>query len=800
MKKNISINISGIIFHIEEDGYEVLKKYLDSINKYFSSFEDSSEILSDIESRIAEIFLSKLNEGKQVITFEDVNSLVTTMGSVSDFKAAEEQEFAQTENASQQADQKTASNNYQKEKSEYAKAASKNLHRDQRRKILGGVCAGLGHYFNVDPVWVRLFFALLTFAWGFGLLVYVIMWIALPGSLTLEDETVNRKLFRDKERKVIGGVSGGLAAYFGIDVVVIRVLFVVLAIFGGFGLIAYIVLWIATPEAVTITDKMEMQGEPVTLSNIESNLKKNFNLKEDEENIFVKILLFPFRLIGMILTGLGKLIVPLIEVLRVAFGVCITFIGLSLVLSVIITVGILIGIFSGASVPIHLGVPFNEAALPIDALHRAIPTTTIIAAFVGSILPGILITLLGISMIAKRIVFSAMVGWSMFVMFLVSLLVLSFTIPKIVYSFKEEGELKTENVYALPATNKRIVLRVNEVGLDDYIRPRVDIRGYDGTEIKLVQRIESQGTTRQLAMENAKMVDYNVTVQDSIYTFDSNVQFKKDGVFRAQHVVITLYVPFDYPFHVEEDFRLGHIGWYNNNEFQENTWVISKETKDFKCISCPVVELTEEEEQEERIGSMSDYNEIEISGIFDVTISQQSGTHSISIDGPDDEEKKYSVKQFGNTLKIEYKGSTKNYSWKDISDLEETKITITLPELKGLTLKGVGDVEIEDFNVNDLDIEAFGPVSVKGRVTANRVNVNLAGTAKLELFGHGMSMDALVQGASTLKAFDFTVNNAMIETTSASSAKVTVDGRLEMKEGISSKISYRGSPTEVIKE
>src|SRR5687767_15925538 len=96
MKKNISINISGIIFHIEEDGYETLKKYLDSINKYFSTFEDSSEILIDIESRIAEIFLSKLNEEKQVITAEDVNALVATMGSVSDFKAAEEQEATET--------------------------------------------------------------------------------------------------------------------------------------------------------------------------------------------------------------------------------------------------------------------------------------------------------------------------------------------------------------------------------------------------------------------------------------------------------------------------------------------------------------------------------------------------------------------------------------------------------------------------------------------------------------------------------------------------------------------------------
>src|SRR5579859_3332470 len=94
MKKTLSINVSGIIFHIEEDGYETLRKYLDSINRYFSSFEDSSEIIADIENRIAEIFLSKLNEGKQVITAEDVSQLIVIMGNVNDFKAAEENEFA----------------------------------------------------------------------------------------------------------------------------------------------------------------------------------------------------------------------------------------------------------------------------------------------------------------------------------------------------------------------------------------------------------------------------------------------------------------------------------------------------------------------------------------------------------------------------------------------------------------------------------------------------------------------------------------------------------------------------------
>ena len=98
MKKNISINISGIIFHVEEDGYERLQNYLESIGRYFATFEDSKEIIADIENRIAEIFLSKLNDGKQVINAEDIDGLIATMGTISDFEAIE-QESTFTEEA-----------------------------------------------------------------------------------------------------------------------------------------------------------------------------------------------------------------------------------------------------------------------------------------------------------------------------------------------------------------------------------------------------------------------------------------------------------------------------------------------------------------------------------------------------------------------------------------------------------------------------------------------------------------------------------------------------------------------------
>ena len=101
MKKTISINISGVIFHIEEDGYEKLKGYLQSIQQYFSTYDDSQEIVTDIENRIAEKLLQNLKgdektPARQAVTLEDVNGLIAKMGTVADFEAVENEEVIVT--------------------------------------------------------------------------------------------------------------------------------------------------------------------------------------------------------------------------------------------------------------------------------------------------------------------------------------------------------------------------------------------------------------------------------------------------------------------------------------------------------------------------------------------------------------------------------------------------------------------------------------------------------------------------------------------------------------------------------
>ena len=181
MKKTISINIAGTVFHIEEDGFEKLNAYLKAIQKYFSSYEGSKEIVEDIEARIAEKFWDKRKaDEKQAISLQDVDGLIASMGSVSDFEAIQEEEDLvmagekyETKEANSDASKTNDTYGYEyktqfgKAKSEYKyDSGIKKLYRDTQRKLLGGVCAGLAHNLGFDPLWLRLFFLFLFLGIG----------------------------------------------------------------------------------------------------------------------------------------------------------------------------------------------------------------------------------------------------------------------------------------------------------------------------------------------------------------------------------------------------------------------------------------------------------------------------------------------------------------------------------------------------------------------------------------------------------------------------------------------------------
>jgi phage shock protein PspC (stress-responsive transcriptional regulator) len=793
MKKNISINISGIIFHIEEDGYESLRKYLDSINRYFGSFEDSSEILSDIESRIAEIFLSRLNEGKQVITLEDVNGLIATMGNVNDFKAAEEQEIGDESPKAEHSRQES------KARPSAADNAHKKLFRDEKRKILGGVCAGLGHYFSIDPVWPRVLFALLVLgSYGGLFLAYIILWIVIPNSNDLPDDANIKKMYRDPEKKVLGGVASGVAAFFGVDVTVIRVLFIVFAFVGGLGLLLYIILWIALPEAKSITEKMEMQGEPVTLSNIESTVKKSLNEKEEEESTLAKIVLFPFRLIATFITALGKILGPLVKVLvefiRVVFGLAIFFIGLALLISIVITGGILLGFFTTAILPDYWGGgEIQGLSLPTEAIRNTFPVWSMVAAFTVVLIPSLAILLSGSSILAKRSLVNQPVSWVMLGLFVTSILVLSFTVPKMVYSFKEEGEFKVEKTLAL--NGKTPILKLKEVGMDNYNVTELNLKGYEGSELKLVQRFKSQGFSRKNGSENAQMVTYAVLEQDSSIVFDSNITFKKDAKFRAQRLEMDLFIPYGQTFLVEEDlWRIIENDYRDYDGYRDSNmnkiWKMTDHG--FECTNCSEPTETKQLQLNDQYG-FKDFNEIEMTGIFDLVIAR-GDAFSVQLDGPQKEKRKYEVDATGETLEIRYR-SRSNTFWEKGFDLEDrVKINITLPHLAKLKIKGAGQFRIRGFDEEEMDITLLGAMTGDADLRARNLTLDLAGPMVLQLDGEGHFLNAEVKKLSQLKAGQYQVEDAVIEAKGMGRARVNASQSIDIDTDAVSSVKYTGEP------
>lgn len=164
MEKTIIINIGNTIIHIEESAYDTLKTYLNEVKLYFANHADDLEIVTDIENRIAELLTEQLEaQKKQVVDAADVKHVVAQMGSVKDFDTIEENE-----------EEPIFQSGYQHQ------YAEKKLYRDMDDRVVAGVCSGIAHFLNTDAKWIRVAVLLMAFLGGFGILVYMILWIIMP--------------------------------------------------------------------------------------------------------------------------------------------------------------------------------------------------------------------------------------------------------------------------------------------------------------------------------------------------------------------------------------------------------------------------------------------------------------------------------------------------------------------------------------------------------------------------------------------------------------------------------------------
>lgn len=296
MKKIININFHSRVIPIEESAYEILKQYIDSLSKYFANEEGRDEIISDIENRFAELFSDRLKKGATCITDDDVNAIIASMGRPEDF---EQEEINQGTSANSNTANNQQNTSQQQSQQQYSYESARRLYRSENDKLLGGVCAGLANYLRLDPAIVRIIFALITFGgFGLGFLLYIILWIVIPSKSLAAN--IKKRLYRNPDDRVIGGVASGLAAYFHIDVWIPRLIFalplilgIITSIFrnmwfdfnpgpvfitGGFGgtlFVTYIILWMVLPEAATASEKLEMRGEKVDIESIKNSIKSD---------------------------------------------------------------------------------------------------------------------------------------------------------------------------------------------------------------------------------------------------------------------------------------------------------------------------------------------------------------------------------------------------------------------------------------------------------------------------------------------------------------------------------------------
>lgn len=837
MKKTFSITIAGVVFHIEEDGYERLRGYLASVQQYFSAYEGSAEIIADIEGRIAEKFSDKLQkESKQSLSATDVDDLIRSMGTVADFEAIEEEEDLQTIHARQQAANAGAATGSAAGATGTATAtpppfatgtasAPRRLFRDTQRKLLGGVCAGLGHYFNVDSLWVRLIFLFLFLGLpasgpmfdndgdvfgafsGFMFILYIALWVSLPANPNLEEDKTLKKLYRDPDQKVVGGVVAGIAAYTGWDLGLLRFLFVISIFFFGTGILLYLILWGITPPAKTLTDKMQMQGEPITLTNIETNVKRGLNVENQPESTLTRVLLFPFRALAAIFGALGPLFNFLLAAFRVFAGLMLILIGGAVVIALFVALLALLGVSGMENVVID--------DMPIRQIADASPWLWVFG-FLAFGIPALATAILGASLLAKRSLFNARIGLPMLALWIFGTVGTIAMGTGYAANFRRSGTV--EKVQTFPVASVAI-LDVEDSGDRDWGRVGLNIEGYDGPDFRLEQRFRADGPTREQAKANAATLLYNVTRRDSTLLFAERADLAPGAPFRDQYLNMTLQVPYGKPFRMTREFAHWVRNSFNREFFNEENgdrfktalFVFSKQTNQLEALNSDVPILEDESDDEFSDGDanndgfrmgrgeyarsfneLRDFEKLDIAGGFYVEV-KQGEAYTVQVDGRQRDVEALTVKREGDRLRIGYGDGFKLLS----RGHRAVNIRITMPKLSEVNFAGAVNASVRGFDQQtNLDIDLVGASNATfTSLNAQTISADVVGASTLTLLGSAARLEADVSGASKLRAFSLKAVEADVEAVGASSASVYAVQKLRATATGASHVGYKGEAT-----
>ncbi len=516
MKKTVKVNIGGFSYNIDEDAYNALRVYLDDIKVRLGNGNEAAETIKDIEERISELISTKITEDG-VVNLQLVEEIIAQIGKPEDISGNAE--------------------------------------------------------FTQKP----------------------------SGNKTL------RRLYRNPDGAIVGGVCSGLSEYFAVDPIVFRLLFVLLFFLKGFGLILYLVLWIATPKAVTPKQKLEMKGEPVTFSNIEKTLKDEMNsvssnLKNAEpKNFFEKLMSF-----------IGQIALFCLKALLVFFKVLAIMIGVIIIASMLFVFLVLIGVFFFGSfmmswfAPEIGGFSLNEFITSMFDISSSIWVTVPIFLIIA--IPVVALIYGGVRIIFRFKARDGLIGIIAAVIWIASVVTLALTVFFQARSLTiRESVVNTISLNEVASVKEKVIVlksynlnpdslnKASDVQYNFFDmklttlngkktisgKPELIIEKSDEEFANITMIKKARGGNKVLAKQNASEIIYNYSIKDSIVTLDPIFTMPDNTKWKNQDITLVMNLPEGYSIYL--DSTLMDILDYNQpfsnywpDEMLGKTWTMTK--------------------------------------------------------------------------------------------------------------------------------------------------------------------------------------------------------------------------------
>ena len=590
MNKTVNINLAGVFFHIDEDAYLKLSRYLEAIKRSFTDSQGQSEIISDIEARIAELFSERIQNEKQVVGIKLVDEVITIMGQPEDYLV--DDEIFEDEPQPRQS---------------YSSRTTKKLFRDTVNSYIGGVAAGLSHYFGIDAIWMRLLWILLTIgSGGTFILIYLIFWALVPEAvttaekLTMTGDPVN---ITNIEKKIKDGIDTVSEKVRNVDL---------------------------KKHGEKIKEGIDSVSDNIseTVKNVDFQKQGN-KLKSSSQNFF---------------DTLGTIIMFFLKVIAKFIGVILIIVGISTLISLIVAF-FTVGITDAVHFP---GMDFidaaNSANIPLWLISMLIFFAIGIPFFFVFYL-GLKILVNNLKSIGNIAKFTLLGIWLMAIIGLFVIGVKQATEHAFDAKFMVKEQLDVtandtlkinmvsdsnyDGYYYRRNNNYRLVEDENgRTIISSNIR--LVVRSTKDSLASMVIEKQSRGSSYDIARNRAKNINYSYALNDGKLDLSSYLTTDIENKFSEQEVMVILYVPEGTVIYADDNTYSFHrnSSYYNDildNGMEEQYLKIIEDGTE--CLDCEI-----EEEDENLDETNSDNNQIITEEKPDVSIQINEEEEGVNIE------------------------------------------------------------------------------------------------------------------------------------------------------------------------